>query len=133
MNMLRVDSESSAGGDLLTSTIAIGEREVRQALALHAVERIIAHADVRFTLHRRDNTNNNSNAAASVDDDDNDNQQSTNNSNNVSVFTVSSQSELAKQFLDGFGGVAAFLRWPVPRELLLSQRASNDNDDDDEN
>lgn len=143
MDLLRVDSESTGGNsDLLTSTIAIGEREVRQALSLHAVERIIAHSDVRFSLNRHQ-----ANAAArggGVDDDnDNDNnrQQGNNNSNsNVSVVTVSSQSELAKQFLDGFGGVAAFLRWPVPRELLLATTSSSsatetssNDDDNDEN
>ena len=54
-------------------------------------------------------------------------------SNNVGVFTVSAQSELAKQFLDGFGGLAAFLRWPVPRELLTNSAAAADDDDDDDN
>lgn len=120
MDFLRVDSENGVGGDLLTSTIAIGEREVRQALALHAVDRIISHADIRFSLTNANN----------VDDDNN--QQQTNNNNNVNVFTVSSQSEIAKQFLDGFGGLAAFLRWPVPRELLLHHNQHNNEDDDND-
>jgi len=108
MEALRVD----AGVDSLdqSSSLAIGAREVRAALRLHAVDSLLVHVDAHFASP---NVNNN------VDDDGD--ADVADAIAHVRVVRISSQSPTAQQFLTGFGGVVARLRWPVPRELLTTE------------
>jgi len=112
MDALRVDA--AADSPDASSSLAIGDREVRAALRLHAVESLLVHIDAPFVsvldAHNRN-----------VDDDGDADGAIAASVANVRVVRIASQSASAEQFMSGFGGVVARLRWPVPRELLTTE------------
>lgn len=123
MDALRVDDGGSAAAALTTTLTAIGPREVRAALRMHAVERLLVHSAAAATFlvepqpqpqrNRHDDDDGDDAAAAAAGDD-----ARIVVPDDVAIVRVSTQSPAAQQFLAGFGGVAARLSWPVPRELL---------------
>lgn len=123
MDSLRVDD-----GAHETTLTAIGAREVSAALKLHAVDQLLVHSDAPLVVEQR-RARSDDDDGDGVDDDDGDADAQGLVGNNVRrrrlvvapdvvVVRISGQSSASSQFLAGFGGLAARLSWPVPRELL---------------
>lgn len=88
-----------------TVRVAIGRAEVDRALAINAAQRVLQHVQVEDW--------------ACLDE-------------TVTITRVSAQSGAAQMFLSGFGGIVAYLRFSVPRSLLLVPNEGGEEEDGDD-